>query len=312
MLSVLIIASGTLGIAIPTLNATSGSDTSMGSMDSTASLATTVASSLNFSFDSLDHVPNTSSLAAVDPLWGKVLNEEEHADLISGTPAYHPWVVAVRWKGYHDCTGTLINHETIITSSTCVSRPSRDLSIIAYPDSRLGSENELLFIITSKTKVDLAVSSIAIVKVQLISGNPALIPAGLIQLDNGSSSFIGRTVSTITWKTMFTNPMSIVMQESKLEVIPTETCRQYAPGFKNNPFICAVQLQGSTRILNRYPADIGDALHNLHDGTPLFLTRPDGKVILIGVSTSHSSDTVNYAGFYLPVSRVYSLINQYL
>lgn len=235
-----------------------------------------------------------------DILWGKV-SESTNISLASSS-AYYPWVVSIQRDGYHMCTGTLITPKTVITASSCYLNNPRTDSVVAYIDRGSGSFEKLVF--KAQTIPYFDRDSVSFWTVHLESGQPADIPTGLIVLDDGNHSTMGTNLTLIGWDTSEDPMMRHVMVKSTVEVVSSETCRKLYGGLSSSdPFICAVQF-GANRIplidaelaaLQERPFDLD---FGVNTGAPLFTTRADGKIVLVGVSTAAGCSQQNQLGVF--------------
>lgn len=199
---------------------------------------------------------------------------------VAVTPPFkYPWIVSLQSSGVHFCGGSLLNANTIITAAHCYQRPIwPTLRVVAHRNrlsSTESSEEALVFAVTKinnhpQFSYSSGSNDVSIWKISLIQGNSSMIPAGVVELDDGN--FANHTTEFIIagWgKTVFAESPPEVMMEAKVDFVPSVECKTQNPTLHPTS-ICASRT--------------GSGICQGDSGGPLFYQR-HGKVILVGLTS---------------------------
>lgn len=219
----------------------------------------------------------------------------------------YPWLVTLQIKDTHICGGTLLNPTTVVTAGHCsIYKSTQNLTVFAHRNVfylTAESEKALKFSVTKiilHPKYAQRKYDVAIWKVQLVDGDVEKIPTDMIVFDDGAKSANFTPLSIAGWGSLSQGgPKARVMMETKVDVVPIESCLVQYPQLHTVSCLCAGRPRRDTCQ--------GDS------GGPLFTKRDDGKFILVGV-TSYGNGCANpdFSGVYTRVTAVADWITSFM
>ena len=230
--------------------------------------------------------------------------EDPPMNIVGGIPVSpefkYPWMLSLQSSRSHFCGGSLINANTMITAAHCSQRSvSSSLRVVAHRHNLALSdqaEGALVFEVKSITTHPKYTSGnyqndVSIWKINLISGDPATIPAGMVKFDNGTFSAPGTELEAIGWGTTSSSgPVSKILLSVTVPVTTTEYCLK------------AYSNLSPTSICAGYPAGGKDTCQG-DSGGPMFKTTETGQVFLVGLTSwGKGCALAQYPGVYARVT----------
>lgn len=232
------------------------------------------------------------------------LHSVDPESIVGGTPVRpmhkYPWLVSLQLLSLHFCGGSLLNNNTIITAAHCSQIPFKKLfKVVAHRNRFQVSEAEEQALKFSVKSISVhpnyngktMANDVAIWKVELIQGDRSKIPAGMVELDDGTYSADNTTVVIAGWGAVASGGLPPrQLQETNVDIVPTSVCQSQYPSLHPSS-ICA--------------ASPGKDACQGDSGGPMFAQKEDGTVVLVGL-TSYGEGCAkpNYSGVYTRITAV--------
>lgn len=206
-------------------------------------------------------------------------------------PIFVPGVVSIRSQGNHVCTGALVNPTTVITDVQCNRHTTNSVSVVLYPSNKPENlQADRKFIFKVNTVYTNAADPFTVWKVELIAGNPNVLPATVQKLDDGKYSNQSYWISSVKWNLATPSNFKTEMLATKVQIIPVEFCRMRFNVVRPSD-ICAVQFGPNRQFLepmfyNREFLISTVAYDPLETGTIAFKVDENRKIVLVGLSSN--------------------------
>lgn len=224
---------------------------------------------------------------------GRIVNGTKVADLA------YPWMASIQSFAGHRCGATLINATALITAAHCKLPIREDLRVLARLNNLYDPTTALQFrVLSINNHPNYSFSpklghqnDVAIWRIELVTGDSSKIPLNSIVLDDGTFSKDNTTLKIAGWgKTTEKSPFSTNLMESQVVVINQNQCQSIYTSLDQS-MLCAY-------------APYTDVCEG-DSGGPLFAIRPNGKVVLVGITSyGYGCAREDFPGVYTRVSSL--------
>lgn len=236
--------------------------------------------------------------------------------IINGTAVAfgtYPWMVSLQDSTGHYCGGTLIDANTIITAAHCFPPEypftTDQVAYAGFVDQTKLSEAFKFKLLSIKMHPNYlwlngARNDIAILKCQLVQGNAANLPVGMVEYDNGTFySLPGTRLQVAGWGATVSGDRSTkspVLLETRVMVQAQSACSAKLIQFSPSHNLSSTSICGFSPNTDSCQGD---------SGGPMFARKPDGKFVLVGIVSYGVGCAIgDYPGVYARVSTLTSWI----
>ena len=206
-------------------------------------------------------------------------------------PIFVPGVVSIQSKGSHVCTGALVNPTTVITDVQCNRHTANSVSVVLFPSNKpehLQADKKLIFKVN--TVYTNTGDPFTVWKVEVIVGNPSILPATVQKLDDGKYSDQGYWITSVKWNLATPSKFKTEMLATKVQIVPVEFCKIRFNGVKHSD-ICAVQFGPTRQFLEPIFYDRAFLINTvaydpLDTGTIAYRVDENRQLVLVGLTSN--------------------------